>query len=99
MPDKLHHRAWFESVAKPGERYALDEIRYTDETGGLLQVVHDIDELAKTPAEEWKRTFERRSHRNEWPYGSGVWGKKEWVLPELENDNVVSMYEGHSNLF
>jgi threonine synthase len=99
MPDKPHHRAWFESVAKPGERYALDEIRYTDETGGLLQVVHDIDELAKTPAEEWKRTFERRSHRNEWPYGSGVWGKKEWVLPELDNDNVVSMYEGHSNLF
>jgi threonine synthase len=28
-----------------------------------------------------------------------VWGKKEWVLPEIEDDNVVSMYEGHTNLF
>jgi threonine synthase len=28
-----------------------------------------------------------------------VWGKKEWVLPGLDNENVVSMYEGHSNLF
>ena len=36
---------------------------------------------------------------NTYPYGSGVWGKKEWVLPEVENENIVSMYEGNSNLF
>ena len=41
------------------ERYPLDEVVYTDPSdGGLLQVVHDMDELAKqTPAEEWKQTL------------------------------------------
>jgi threonine synthase len=97
--DKPRYRAWFQSLRDPGERYGLDEVVYTDRRGGLLQVVHDRDELAKTSAQEWKRLFENRAHKNEWPYGSGVWGKKEWILPELENENIVSMYEGHTNLF
>ena len=92
-------RAWFESVRDPGERHGLDEVVYSDRSGGLLQVVHDMDTLAKKSAEEWKTLFELRARRNEWPYGSGVWGKKEWVLPDIDNENVVSMYEGHTNLF
>jgi threonine synthase len=99
MSTKPHHRAWFESIRTPSERYALDEIVYTDKSGGLLQVAHDMDELKKTSAEDWKELFKERSHGNAWPYGSGVWGFKEWVLPELDNGNVVSMYEGHTNLF
>ncbi|MEO0888454.1 MAG: pyridoxal-phosphate dependent enzyme, partial [Cyanobacteria bacterium J06648_10] len=30
---------------------------------------------------------------------SGVWGMREWVIPSLVDDNVVSMGEGNSNLF
>ena len=86
-------------VSNPDERYGLDEVVYTDSGGGLLQVVHDMDELKKTSGAEWRERFEKRARRNEWPYGSGVWGKKEWVLPDIDNDNVVSMYEGHTNLF
>ena len=97
--EKPRHRAWFQSLADPAERYPLDEVVYSDRNGGLLEVVHDLDELRKTSADEWKQLFESRGHRNVWPYGSGVWGLKEWVLPEVENENVVSMYEGHSNLF
>jgi len=97
--DKPAYRAWFESLSDPSERYELDEIVYTDSEGGLLQVVHDMDELKKTSAESWKKLFERRRGGREWPYGSGVWGLKEWVLPEIENDNIVSMYEGNTNLF
>ena len=97
--NKPEPKAWFESVNDSTERYGLDEVLYTDRSGGLLQVVHDMDELAKTSAEDWKSLFESRGHRNQWPYGSGVWGKKEWVLPDIDNDNVVSMYEGHTNLF
>ena len=92
-------RAWFESIADPSERHALDEVVYSDRQGGLLQVVHDMDALARTSAADWKALFESRARRNEWPYGSGVWGKKEWVLPDIDDDNVVSMYEGHTNLF
>ncbi|MCZ6782573.1 MAG: threonine synthase [Proteobacteria bacterium] len=99
MSDKPEYSAWFESLANPGERYELDEVVYTDRDGGLLQVVHDMEELKKTSAQGWKSLFEDRGHKNEWPYGSGVWGKKEWVLPGIDNENVVSMYEGHSNLF
>ncbi len=99
MEAKPRFRAWFESLRDPGERYPLDEVVYTDRQGGLLQVVHDTEALRQIPAEEWKRVFEDRAHKNEWPYGSGVWGKKEWVLPEIDNENIVSMYEGHTNLF
>jgi threonine synthase len=99
MTDKPAYRAWFESLANPEERHSLDEIVYTDENGGLLQVVHDTAELQKTSGEQWKDVFRRRAHQNEYPYGSGVWGFKEWVLPEVDNDNVVSMFEGHTNLF
>jgi threonine synthase len=97
--EKPRYRAWFESLHDSTDRYDLDEIVYTDRSGGLLQVVHDMEELRKTPPQEWKAIFEDRAHKNSWPYGSGVWGKKEWVCPEIDNENVVSMYEGHSNLF
>ncbi len=99
MSDKSQPKAWFQSLANPAERYPLDDVVYTDREGGLLQVAHDMDELRKVSADDWKKLFEDRGHKTEWPYGSGVWGKKEWVLPEVQADNVVSMYEGHTNLF
>ena len=48
---------------------------------------------------DWKELFEARYKGNEWPYGSGVWGKKEWILPQIDHANVVSLYEGGTNLF
>ncbi len=98
-PAEPRYRAWFESFRDPSERYALDEIVYTDAAGGLLQVVHDVDELRKTSGAEWKQKFHDRAHVSRYPWGSGVWGFKEWVLPEVDDENVVSMYEGHTNLF
>ncbi len=56
--DKPEYRAWFESLRDSSERYGLDEIVYTDSEGGLLQVVHDMDELRKTPGDEWKKLNE-----------------------------------------
>ncbi len=102
MPEsekKPQYRAWFESLEDQSERYALDEIVYTDTNGGLLQVVHDMDELRKNSADEWKSIFAKRRGSSEWPYGSGVWCMKEWVLPEIQSENVVSMYEGNTNLY
>jgi len=96
---KPTYRAWFANIADPDEQYSLDEVVYRSKDGHLLEVVHDMDELRKTSSEEWKKLFRERGHVPTWPYGSGVWGKKEWVLPELDNDHVVSMYEGNTNLF
>ncbi len=49
-------------------------------------------------ATEWKALFDARFRLGAWPYGSGVWGKKEWVCPAVADENVVSMFEGGSPL-
>ena len=34
-----------------------------------------------------------------WSCGSGIWSKKEWVLSKIYGDDIVSVFEGSSNLF
>ncbi|MCB9654504.1 MAG: threonine synthase [Deltaproteobacteria bacterium] len=76
------------------------EVRYRcPRCQGLLEVGHDLDALKATPPDVWKKTFDARVGRTEWPFGSGVWGKKEWVCPEIHDDNITSFFEGNSNLF
>lgn len=100
MESPAEYKAWFECFRRCGERYALDEIVYRcRKCGGLLEVVHDFERLLTRSAADWRKTFEDRAHSTQWPYGSGVWGKKEWVLPNVSDENVVSMFEGHTNLF
>lgn len=94
------YSAWFQCIRGCPERHSLYEVIYQcPSCGGLLEVAHDIDALRDRSAAAWMRLFERRARTTEWPYGSGVWGKKEWVLPSIDDRNIVSMYEGHSNLF
>jgi threonine synthase len=82
----------------PGDLSIWQPVYRCPTCGGLLQVVHDLDALRGRSAAAWMRTFDERYKRTTWPYGSGVWGKKEWVCPELDDDNVVSMDEGGTNL-
>jgi len=92
--------AWLECIRGCGERFSLSEVVYVcPRCGGLLDVEHDIQALRDRSAAGWMKLFDDRIRTNEWPYGSGVWGKKEWVLPTLDNENIVSMYEGATNLF
>src|SRR5262249_33203648 len=77
-----------------GVRYGLDQIVYRCELcGGLLEVQHDVIALKQRSAAEWKQLFDSRLGGV-----SGVWSKKEVVLPELEDTNVVSLGEGNSPL-
>jgi hypothetical protein len=82
-----------------GEQYSLDTVQYRSSEGGLLDVYHDMSELSKFGPDYWKSLFDSRVGTTSWPYGSGVWSKKEWVLPELGDADIVSMFEGNSNLF
>ncbi|HEY8087644.1 MAG TPA: threonine synthase, partial [Polyangiaceae bacterium] len=66
---------------------------------GLLVVEHDLDALRDRSAAGWMKLFEERYMRTTWPYGSGVWGKREWVAPEVTDDAIVSTSEGGTNLF
>jgi len=40
-----------------------------------------MEALKQFSALKWKNLFDTRMHSNVWPYGSGVWGKKEWICP------------------
>ncbi len=92
--------AWFQCTQGCDVTYDLSEIVYRcGECGSLLEVRHDLDSLTERPPEEWKDLFADRYGTTQFPYGSGVWGKKEWVCPEIDNQNVVSLYEGKTNLF
>nr|QKY14826.1 threonine synthase (THRC) [Polytomella parva] len=82
-----------------GERYSLDQVIYRSKDGGLLDVQHDMKALAQYSPEYWKNLFDSRVGSTSWPYGSGIWSKKEWILPEISDDDIVSMFEGNSNLF
>jgi hypothetical protein len=64
-----------------GESYSLDDVIYRSAAGGLLDVEHDFSALAHYDAAYWKKLFEKRTATTKWPFGSGVWSKKEWVLP------------------
>lgn len=81
------------------EEYSLDEVTYTSKDGLLLDVQHDYEALKRYDAAYWKKLFDSRVGKHTWPYGSGVWSKKEWVLPGIDDDDIVSMFEGNSNLF
>ena len=96
----MSYKAWFQCSSGCAEHYELNEIIYNcKKCGGLLEVQHDIEKLKHRGPESWMRLFDERNRRTKWPFGSAVWGKKEMVCPNVENDNVVSLYEGGSNLF
>src|SRR5512146_2327657 len=97
----MSYRAWFQCInEKCGATYPLNSIVYQcQQCHSLLEVQHDLKALMDRSPAAWMRLFENRYKTNEWPYGSGVWGKKEWILPEIKDENIVSLYEGGTNLF
>jgi threonine synthase len=97
----MTYRAWFKCInPKCGATYPLNTVVYScRECQSLLEVEHDIEALGRRGAPGWMKLFEERYKSNQWPYGSGVWGKKEWILPQIDDRNVVSLYEGGTNLF
>ena len=96
----MSYKAWFQCSSGCDERYELNEIIYNcKRCGGLLDVKHDTEKLKHRSPESWMRLFDERYRRTKWPYGSSVWGKKEMVCPNVMVNNIVSLYEGGSNLF
>ncbi len=83
----------------PGEWPLTQPIYRCPTCQGLLDVSHDLAALRDRSAAAWMKLFDDRYKRTLWPYGSGVWGKREWVAPEIPDDAIVSMDEGGTNLF
>ncbi|WP_053238864.1 threonine synthase [Sandaracinus amylolyticus] len=96
----MGYEARFRCVAGCAGTYPLDQVIYRcPSCGELLEVAHDLEALRDRSAAAWMRLFDERWMSTRWPYGSGVWGKKEWVAPGVRDECVVSMAEGGSNLF
>src|SRR5688572_5726060 len=94
------YRAHFRCIAGCTGEYALDQIIFRcPKCQNLLEVHHDLTALKQRSGAEWTKLFDDRYLKTQWPTGSGVWGKREWVHPHIRDENVVSMYEGGSNLF
>lgn len=100
---KLDHDSqtvYFRCIAGCTAKHSLFEVIYTcPSCGSLLEVHHEREPLKKRSADQWKQLFDSRISSTAWPYGSGVWGMREWVIPALADENVVSMFEGNTNLF
>ncbi len=96
----MQYHAVFRCIAGcNGTHSLLDPIYQCPSCGGLLEVFHDLTALRNNSPDAWIRLFDDRYKRTQWPYGSAVWGKKEWVCPIVKDENIVSMDEGGTNLF
>ncbi|WP_227500089.1 threonine synthase [Synechococcus sp. PCC 7335] len=91
---------YFQCIAGCSAKHSIYDVVYTcPSCGGMLEVHHDREPLKQRSADQWKQLFDSRASTTTWPYGSGVWGLREWVVPSLADENVVSMFEGNTNLF
>lgn len=99
-PDVDHQTTYFRCISGCSERHSIFDVIYTCPTcGSLLEVYHEREPLKKKNAYQWQQLFDSRASTSKWPFGSGVWGMREWVVPSLADENVVSMFEGNTNLF
>src|SRR5262245_52801175 len=91
--------AEFRCIAGCAGGYPLDQVIYRcPRCGDLLEVVHDLAALRTRSAGAWQELFAARWRSVEEPWGSGVWGKHEWVAPQLEPQHIVTMLEGATPL-
>ena len=94
------YQAYFRCFRGCPGQWSLYDVIYTCPTcGGLLEVYHDVSQLQNCSATAWIERFQARAGSTHWPYGSGVWRYKEWVVPDLQDENIVSTFEGNTNLF
>lgn len=96
----MKYNSYFRCVAGCKGRYDIEDVIYEcPSCGELLEVEHDIEALRQRSPQSWIELFDSRIRTNRWPFGSGVWGKKELVAPQVADDCVVSLHEGSTNLF
>jgi threonine synthase len=91
-------KAEFKSISG-SDRYPLSAVVYRGEDGSLLEVAHNRDAWKTRSPEEWKNLFNNRRTSFAPADLSGVWSKRELVLPELPVEDIVTLQEGFTPLF
>src|SRR5689334_12173366 len=91
--------AEFRCISGCAGGFPLDQVIYRcPRCGDLLEVVHDLAALRTRSAAEWKELFALRWRATDEPWGSGVWGKHEWVAPALDPEHIVTLGAGTTAL-
>lgn len=91
--------AYFQNI-NGTDTYPLGEVIYRSKVdNSLLEVHHDREALAERSPEEWKKLFAERRMSFKPEDMSGIWSKREMVLPEMPVEDIVTMREGWSPLF
>lgn len=89
------YSAWYQCIRGCSGRYSVFDVIYRCPTcGGLLEVAHDMAALAERPAAEWRARFAQAAGG----HGSGVWAKREWVLPQIRPEHIITLGEGNTPL-
>jgi len=90
--------AEFKSISGE-DTYPLSEVVYRGRDGSLLEVSHDRSAWKSRAPDEWKILFRAR-RSSFFPMDlSGVWSKRELVLPEIPEEDIVTLKEGWTSLF
>ncbi len=66
--------------------------------GGLVDVAHDLAPLQQHAAEDWRARIAARAISPSPIDQSGVWAFREWVMPGLRDDEIVTLGEGRTPL-
>jgi len=76
-----------------------DEVAYRcPSCGGLLEVRHEVAALGRTDPATWRQRFDGRGpQRTGWD-ASGIWSKREWVLPAATEAEAATLGEGWNPL-
>ena len=86
----MSYNAWFQCIGGCPGQYSLVEVIYRcPKCGDLLEVRHDMEALSTRAAAAWIKLFDGRVGQNVYPYGSGVWAKKEWASGSNPRFSVI----------
>ena len=73
-----------------------DTIYECPHCGSLLDVVQPIEQFKAQTNMYWKNNFKARRLSFEQNDQSGVWRYKEFVIPQLKNNDIITLGEGNS---
>jgi threonine synthase len=94
----VNFHAEFKSIGGE-ETYPLSQVVYRSKNGSLLEVSHNTLAWKSRSPDDWKILFQNRRASFAPADLSGVWSKRELVLPELPEEDIVTLNEGWSPLF
>ena len=94
-------QTWLSCIGCGYKADLLDERKFRcPKCGNLYEVNHNFENPNRR-LEDYTRTFNRRTYSSDFvecrsPMTcSGVWRFKEWIMPFLPNDLIVSLHEGN----